>query len=403
MRNCNLKSIKAENFRELTSLEYLDISNNQIVEILPASIPKSLHHIDLSHNVDPTSVIQEGMKIQPAEIFSSIEQLLSVDFSFTKIDAKSIVALKLLPNSVRFVSLCYVELPDFKGKFFENNTNIEMLDISGNPRFNLTSEKFETIENSLQVLYVRNSNVRSLEWTKELRKLKSIDLYDNNIHAITQDSFSHMEELVKLDLERNAIGNWYDKMFSNNQKLDILNLRENKLNRLTNDMKDDFLSVKFLAIGKNEFDCNCEVQDFLHKLFKDTKSANITALKKISQTIEFEDESQKYSLADESQRAVMSARAISPQYDVISRTFKKYYEMAEQSVNALKLRLSKSEVFNKDFVMRSKANDEFDDNYPTTLLFDYDEDDDDYECINANEKEKQPIIEMDLCHEGIKV
>lgn len=405
MRNCKLKSLKAGIFDDLINLEYLDVSNNEIIQILANAFPRSIKHIDLSYNINPASVVQEGIKIQPPELLNNLKFLNSVDFSYTKIEAKSVVAaLRQLPESLKFISLCWVELPDFKGKLFENNSKIEMLDLSGNPRLVLGPEKFETIQDSLQVLHVRNSNVRNLEWTKGLKKLKSIDLFDNNIHTITPESFSHMEELVKLDLERNSIGNWYDKMFSNNQKLDILNLRENKLNKLTNDMKDDFQNVKFLALGKNEFDCNCEVQEFFHKLFRDTKSANVTALKRFSPMIEYDDENTEIEDENKFTKVAMAARIASPQYDVILRTFKKYYEMAEQSINALKLRLSKSELMNNNLVMRNSRKyenniDDENNDYSPTLLFDYDEDDDDYECINLNSKDKKPIIELSLCKE----
>lgn len=397
LRYCRLKNVKENYFQNLTYLEYLDVSNNELVDIFPNSFPASLVHIDLSRNIiDPLS---PGITIH-ANVFMQNEKLISIDFSYTKIETRSIVSLRQqMPKSLKFVSLCYVQLPDIKGNLFENSSSIEMLDLSGNPSLTLTSETFELIKNSIQFLKIQSSNVKNLEWTKDLKNLKTIDLCDNNIHAIDMYSFSHMEQLVKLDLERNSIGNWYDKIFSNNQKLTILNLRENKLTKLTNDMQEDFMSVNFLAFGKNEFECSCVIEKFLNKLFRNTKAANITALKKISQSIEFVDEESEVSTT----RISLAARSADPRYDVIYRTLQKYYKMAEASVAALKIR----EVKSSGLVMRnSKINNNMDDvnegsnedDYSSlTLLVDYDEDDDDYVCINVSAKEKQPIIELDLC------
>lgn len=396
LRNCRLHSIKKHHLQHLTELQYLDLSNNEISELHADAFPPSLIHLDLSRNSDPSQI--QGLSII-GNVFALNTQLISIDFSYTKIkiDDKNAAALRQMPISLRFVSFCYVDLPNYDGNLFLNSSSqIEMLDLSGNPRFQFTSKTFENIKNSVEVLVIRNSNVRELEWLSNLKNLKTLNLSDNNIHSFSMETFENMAELVTLDLSRNSIGNWYDKMFANNQKLEVLNLRENKFTRLTNDMKADFTSVKFLALGANsDFECSCVIEEFLHKLFRDTRAANITALMKISQTIEFDvDET-----STTTQRVSLAARASSnPRYNVIQRTLEKYYKMAEASVEALKIR----EVKSSGLVMRkSNANNddvnENDDDFPPTLLFDYDEDTDDYLCMNATAKKKQAIIELDLC------
>jgi Leucine-rich repeat (LRR) protein len=398
LRDCKLKSVKENFLIDLPKLEYLYLSRNQITELFGNPFPPNLIHIDLSYNSEYGRLIYDGLKSKtPA--FSSLRRLQTLDFSFTKIETRSIETMMFLPNNLIGLSLCYTELPAKLETFLPNSNKLKYLDISGNARFILSSQTFLTFGPSLQVLFARNSNVRNLDWTPNLTNLKFLDLYDNNIHTVTSNSFSHMTNLLKLNLEKNSIGNWYQKLFTQNQQLEILNLRENKLTLLTNDMKEDLSSVKLLAIGNNEIECTCVLQDFMNVLFEATKIANVTALKEVKE-IESDEDEFVDKVSVETTRVALGVRNyLRPEYDVISGTYQKYYQMVEQSIEALRIRSPKSKSFSssRTFVMKSDiAKDESFNDFQT-LLFDYNEDDDDYQCINETAKAKQPMIDLDIC------
>ena len=400
LRDCNLREIKADFFTGLKNLERLYLSKNRITQITGISpFPSTLVNIDLSNNSDQRP-IPEGLK-GLNNVFSMLQRLETLDFSFTKLDSSSIDMLNWLPRNIVGLSLCYSELPSINGIFIRNSENLKYLDISGNTRLTLRPSTFSVSGQKLQVLFARNSNVRDLDWTINLRNLQFLDLSDNNVHTVTRNSFSHMENLRKLNLEKNSIGNWYNHLFAQNQQLEILNLRENKLTLLTNDMKEDLSSVKMLAIGNNEFECTCVLQKFMHALFEATRIANVSILKEFKEK-EIEDEETAEQVSLDTTRPILGVRNhLRPEYDVISRTYQKYYQMVEQSVEALQIRsrTSKSMSLSRTLVVNSNIGRDtrFDDFQ--TILFDYDEDDDDYQCINATAKALEPMIDLDLCGE----
>lgn len=284
LRHCQLKVIEKEFISELKNLQFLYLSNNHITRLEGKPFPFSLVHLDLSRNAG--EIIADLLNMTE-DVFKDMRELATLDFSFTKLEIRSFVDL---PENLIELSLCYTQLPATTEVFLNFPGNIKYLDISGNPSLALNQNMFRSFAESLEVLFVRESNVRTLDWTLPLRNLKLLDLHDNNIHTVKNDSFSHMENLLKLNLEKNSIGNWYDRLFDQNQQLEILNLRENKLTLLRNDMKADLLSVKLLAIGNNEFECSCEVQEFMKSLFEATKSANISNLHYRQEIEEFDDE-----------------------------------------------------------------------------------------------------------------
>lgn len=400
MRNCKLKSIWSGFLKDLNHLNHLILADNSITDLSIDSFPLySLIHLDLSNNQDNrsdgVSVIPDGMKISQ-KTFINCYSLQTLDLSHTKIEAKSLTALSYLPLSLHGISLCYTQLsrlPDMK-----NSPNILFLDISGNFQLTYSAEIFTSMAKSLKYLHMRNSFVRNLDWIAPLSNLQVLNLFDNSINTLRNDSFMHMPHLWDLNLEKNSISNWYARIFTRNAKLEMLNLRNNKLTLLTNDMKEDFLNVRFLAIGGNEFECNCILQEFIHKLFETTKKFNFTTFlkeiynDKLEEIIVIEDYE---TTPDTTQVSLVMRNKPRPEYDVISRTYQRYYNMIEKSVEALMNKKQSTKPTQKSLILKSSVESSSE---HKTVLFDYDDDADDYLCINATAKRKQPVLDLiDLC------
>lgn len=66
-------------------------------------------------------------------------------------------------------------------------------------------------------------------------------------------------------MNTNHISNWYERIFENNERLRIVNLRSNNINLLTTEMMEDLRVVKFLAIGANNFVCECSLREFINR------------------------------------------------------------------------------------------------------------------------------------------
>lgn len=403
MRNCGLKTISPNLFDKLNGLEFLFLSNNNINVLSDFSFKiSSLYFLDLSSNKELTKNgdAPSALKLTP-NVFDKLINLEFLDLSHTKIETKSTSALSRLPSSLIGISLCYSELSTTSDNFLSNLTRIKFLDLSGNLQLNLTKGMFGEISNSLERLDAKDSNIKTLEWTHPLTKLKVLNLKDNKLKSVDNNSFSHMLLLEDLNLSKNSIGSWFSRLFTQNQQLQTLNLRDNTLTLLTDEMRQDFLSVRHLALGRNEFECDCSISDFMHELFEATKNANVSQIGErlqISTTTMKPDD-----LTTTLQTISLGARSnLQPQYDIISRTYQKYYDEIVKSIEALKKnnyrRKSKSLLSLTDVIMSSTYESlEF-----QTVLLDYDDDNEDYQCRNVTEKEKQSMLDLiELCDDSV--
>lgn len=77
--------------------------------------------------------------------------------------------------------------------------------------------------------------------------------------------FINFADLEILDLKGNHISNWYERVFEKNNRLKIVNLRNNNINLMTAEMMFDFSLIKFLAIGANNFVCDCSLREFIDR------------------------------------------------------------------------------------------------------------------------------------------
>lgn len=395
LRRSRIESLTKHALENFPNLQSLFLADNNISHLTNNLFPSQLLHLDLSYNFN---FHPEGLMMIDESAFSNLNRLQRLDFSFTRLcESRCLSALRFLTN-LEGLSLCSTDLnndvllsPLFKLKY---------LDISGNLRLQLRESLFTNISDSLHVLFARNSSRQDLDWTGQLDNLRILDLFNSNIHEVKSNSFSHMEFLTALNLEKNAIGNWYSKLFADNQHLETLNLRDNKLTLLTEDMKEDFMSVQFLAIGKNDFECNCVLQEFTNILFEATKAGNVSSYLKDKETDLYVADVDENNFLDTTRVSLGVRNYLRPEYDVISRTYQKYYKMAAQSVEAMKIRTSPelaSKSMSRSLIMMSKVQERSEEGFKT-ILFDYDEDYDDYTCWNATGKHLQQIIGVaNLC------
>lgn len=166
----------------------------------------------------------------------------------------------------------------------------------------------------------------------------------------------------------------------------------------------DLLSVEFLAMGQNEFECSCDLQKFMFGLFEATKHANSSEFPLNNEPDSIHEENNELNeIEGETPRPLLTLRThMHPEYEVFARTYNKYYEMAERSVQALRSKALHNSGFSKRHLIAFSATvgkAAQGENSFQTILFDYDDDDNSYKCMNASLKVEQPIINSDLCEE----
>lgn len=248
-------------FAGLSNLFHLDISYNTATQF------QSSEKTGGYKNVDPFSVyFEDGLWID-GDSFVSLQNLTFLDFSHSKLKQESVKAFTALSPKIQQLSLCYTGIPLIINRMFAE-TNLKVLDLSGNPSLtpNLTPASFGGLENKLEILIFQNSNLKDMTYCmRNLKKLRMLDLAQNNINELTEANYRNYVLLEILILKSNHISNWYSRVFTFNEKLRIVNLRKNNINLLTTQMMNDFNNVEFLAIGNNNFVCQCSLREFFDR------------------------------------------------------------------------------------------------------------------------------------------
>ncbi|XP_055907330.1 toll-like receptor 13 [Eupeodes corollae] len=276
---CKIEFISSHVFENLTKLTALYISNNKILRVPSQafSFVRNIHYLDLSNqnalDIDfkiPIPPLEQiinllvGVRIEQ-HAFKTLTKLVYLDLSFTKLTKTSGAAFGYLPKSLKYISLCYTSFPVLPATSFRN-TKLLGLDMSGNSFtvYSLAEESFAMVAKSLRILLFDEANIKDLRWLKKLSRLEVLSLAKNNIDNAGVDTLAHILKNLKiLDLSSNHVGNWYNSIFTNNTKLEVLNLRNNNINILTSEMMKDFQGLHYLGIGDNDFVCDCVLRDFV--------------------------------------------------------------------------------------------------------------------------------------------
>lgn len=188
LRNCSITALETDFFDNLPNLKKIFLAHNRLSMILSGTFSRLEHlqHLDLSYNIfeaaaaygqqDPFSVILSGLYLDE-DVFYGLRSLIFLDFSYTKLNYSSIRALAYLGNIFEQLSLCYTEIPLITPRLFYN-TNLKVLDLSGNPNLisSMNPTWFEGLENKLEIMVFRNSNLKNFTSLGSLRKLRMLDL-----------------------------------------------------------------------------------------------------------------------------------------------------------------------------------------------------------------------------------
>lgn len=189
----------------------------------------------------------------------------------------------------------------------------------------------------------------------------------------------------------NHISNWYEKVFEKNDRLNILNLRNNNINLMTPEMMSDFYKLKFLAIGGNSFVCDCALRAFIERAAFNAKLHQCTVNN------------------PRSKRSTTPHEFFEPQYyyEVFWRKYHFYISFADESCKNImeksgeslqksSRKLSKDTTVppvNCDLFKNGAEHPKFSMNFEF-LLLDYNEND--YHCVESDGLSKQKVLFNDI-------
>ncbi|XP_072043262.1 uncharacterized protein [Amphiura filiformis] len=260
-------------FISLEGLYALDLSNNNLTT-LPDGIFTLLKYtqqatLDLSHNdltTLPNRIFSEMQGLLaldlscnylvklPGDIFSSMRELLTLDLSRNILASlpvdcfKTLHMLKLLRlegnqlkiiSSVTLQSLTALKVLDisknaiaqFPSDLLYSNVNLLSLDLFHNSLETIPFIAFKNLS-ALNYLNISRNVLTTLPSFRALKELQVLDLSDNRLQDLTQETFQGLDHLQSLFLSNNQILELQNHIFHPIYRLTFLNISGNGIQRI---------------------------------------------------------------------------------------------------------------------------------------------------------------------------
>uniref|UniRef100_A0A914YWV2 Uncharacterized protein n=1 Tax=Panagrolaimus superbus TaxID=310955 RepID=A0A914YWV2_9BILA len=257
---CSQKSEQVANpearlFSRLRNLERLAIDRCKMEKIPPELFYGMLKLYNLI-------VKNADLKDIPANAFQYQSNLMSLDLSGNKLQSephalfslKKLLQLDLSKNSINFVS-----------NILQSSTTIKVLSLSNNE---LETLDFRRLPKSLTDLNLSNNKISTIyAYPESVMNLSRLDLSRNNLGFIAAKGA--MNELPNslniLDLSDNKIREIQENTFQKMTKLSMLDLRNNSINEITETALEVKIRYRYqLYMGGNPLKCACDNYWILH-------------------------------------------------------------------------------------------------------------------------------------------
>lgn len=264
-----LVSLPPELFSDTRDIKEMYLQNNSINVLAPGLFSEltQLLVLDLSHNELTTDWINTAT-------FSGLVRLVVLDISHNRISKleqsvfRDLYSLQILRLNDNFIET----IPE---NTFSALYNLHTLIVSNNKLARIESDTFsglyvlsllsldnnrissihpEALTNctSLQDLHLNGNKLQQVpEVLKNVPGLKTLDLGENHIDTITNDTFRDMKQIYGLRLTENYIGNISKGVFDKMTALKILNLSRNKIQKVAGGTFDSNLNLQAIRLDGN--------------------------------------------------------------------------------------------------------------------------------------------------------
>ena len=239
---CVLQELIKEYFQDLTDIEFLDISWNDITSILP----------DLFH--DMTKLVYLDISHNPLHNPSN--------FLFYLFNLRDLVVLKMNSD-------------------FDNNTEIKMqrkncsvyfLEMSENNFSHAALSAIVNTFSTIDILFLNNNRIVAEDFQSlpKIPNLLVLNFANNSLSLIPNHFFTNNSDLVVLDLSKNGITDFKDNTFFGLSRLRVLALSFNNISQLRKEIFEPLVSLEYLLLNHNQIQSlNIDVFTFsghLHSL-----------------------------------------------------------------------------------------------------------------------------------------
>ena len=220
LNSCNLETFEFDE-RYSSKLSWLNLGNN-FFDGIPSAVPTSLTYLDISSN-----------RIVNSSVSKLYRKLKSIDLSFNYLESFDhtmypVVQSVFLNNN--FISDISLDL------FF--NDNVVTLNLSSNQIRSFgesSSIPTHSDSSSIKILYLRDNYLDSIpNLFCYLGNLREIDLAGNGLESLPQD-FVKLEKLRKINLDNNHFSNIPDEILWL-EKIEYLSANNNPINEIPIDL-----------------------------------------------------------------------------------------------------------------------------------------------------------------------
>ena len=240
-----IATLQSGDFAGLTSLEELDLYDNELTALPPNVFAglTSLRQLNLWHN-DLTTL--------SPNVFADLTNLQYLDLDdndFTTIPPNVFASL---PN-LRTLYLNDTRLTTLPPSLFAGLTSLELLVLSGNEFTTLPPDVFANLT-SLETLSLRNNFLTALPpgIFAGLTSLQGLYLHDNHLTALPPDLFAGLTSLQSLYLRENDLTALPPDFFAGLTNLQTLALDRNRLTALPPGLFTGLANLATLEVGTNQ-------------------------------------------------------------------------------------------------------------------------------------------------------
>ncbi|KAJ8970412.1 hypothetical protein NQ317_009179 [Molorchus minor] len=234
-------SLPPELFTDTRDIREMYLQNNSINVLAPSLFSEltQLLVLDLAHNELTADWINTAT-------FAGLVRLVVLDISYNRISKleqsvfRDLYSLQILRINDNFIE----SIPE---NTFSALYNLHTLIVSNNKLAKSESDTF----NGLFDLHLNgNKPCRVPDVLNNVPLLKTLDLGENHIDIVTNDTFGNLKQIYGLRLTENNIGNITKGVFDKMAALKILNLSRNKIQKVAPGAFDNNLNLQAIQIAK---------------------------------------------------------------------------------------------------------------------------------------------------------
>jgi Leucine-rich repeat (LRR) protein len=213
---------------------------------------------DYSSNVERLDLSHNQIKCLKSKIFNSFDKLTKLILQSNKFEKIGDVFVKETPDDhdgfpIKGLNLCENLVSEIRQTDFKNLLFLTFLDLQNNKIEVIEDDSFSRLS-SLETINISNNLIRKINKRtfQGLLNVKNIYLDNNKIDSISDDSFHGLSKLTWLRLNKNELKTISSLLFKGLKSLQSLNLQSASIKKIEDEAFADLHNLKVLIITNNE-------------------------------------------------------------------------------------------------------------------------------------------------------